>query len=55
MTKQPNRRIRTAKITLNILPRADEQLKELALAQGRSRTRVLEALINEAHTQSKRS
>jgi hypothetical protein len=38
--KQPNRRIRTAKITHNILPRVYEQLKELALAQGRSRTRV---------------
>jgi hypothetical protein len=55
MTNKPLKRIRTAKITHNILPRAYEQLKELALAQGRSRTRVLETLIDEAHTQSKRS
>lgn len=49
MTSKAPKRIRTARLTINILPSADEQLKALAELQGRSRTNVLERLIAEAY------
>ena len=53
MTGSTPKRIRTARLTLNILPSADEQLKALAKSQDRSRTNVLERLIAEAYEAAK--
>ena len=55
MNKTDNgpKRVRTARLTLNWLPEADAQLRELAEMQERSRTFVLEKLVAKAHAEAK--
>lgn len=49
------KRVRTCRITLNILPDVGDMLDELATDEDRSRTNVIERLIRAAYQRRKNS